>query len=128
MSHVANAQHDPHSPCFLIGERYSGFQRKKDGNFSTDGNIKSHLMICHLSLVLLTTCRERLRKNGILLAPEVALRKLESIYKVYLRGKNKKSKNDILFNCVNTLSQSQKRILNAVAPKIKCSEEKPGKS
>jgi len=98
-------------------------------NFSTDKNIKSHIMICHLALVLLTTCRERLRKNAIITAPEVALRKLESIYKVYLRGKPSKKKNqDILFNRVNTLSQSQKTILKAIAPKLKCSEEKSRKS
>ena len=86
--------------------------------FWLDENIKSHLLICHLSLVLLTTIRFRLRKAALSLHPSTALSKLDSIYKIYCTGNNVKTNTVFDFERVNTMTNKQSRIINVIAPTI----------
>ena len=83
-----------------------------------DENIKSHALICHLGLVLLTTVRFRLHKNDISMHPSTVLGKLDTIYKVYFSGKTKRVKEQIFFSKVNTMSKSQKELIHAIAPNL----------
>ena len=83
-----------------------------------DNNIKSHALICHLGLVLLTTIRYRLRKNGISMHPSTALSKLDTIYKIYFSGKTKKMEDKIFFSKVNTMSKRQLELIKTIAPNL----------
>jgi DDE family transposase len=83
--------------------------------FWLDSKIKVHVLICHLALSLLTTCRIRLQKQGIYDDIGGIFKKLNSIYKVYFsidRSRN------VSFSKVNTLSTHQSRILKIIAPKL----------
>lgn len=83
--------------------------------FWLDSKIKTHVLICHLSLALITTCRIRMEKQGIFEDIGGVFRKLNSIYKIYFSVD--KSKN-VHFSKVNTLSKYQKDILKIIAPKL----------
>ena len=87
--------------------------------FWLDENIKAHLLICHLSLVLLTTIRFRLRKAALSLHPDTALSKLDSIYKIYCTGNDIKTNTVFDFERVNTMSSTQSRIISTIAPTVK---------
>jgi transposase len=86
--------------------------------FWLDENIKSHLLICHLGLVLLTTIRFRLRKAALSLHPNTALSKLDSIYRIYCTGKDAKSSTQVDFEKVNTMSSKQSKLIKIIAPTI----------
>ncbi|MCK5539243.1 MAG: transposase [Bacteroidales bacterium] len=86
--------------------------------FWLDDKIKSHLLICHLGLVLLTTIRFRLRKAALSLHPSTALGKLDSIYRIYCTGKDLKSNTQIDFERVNTMSRKQSQIIQIIAPTV----------
>jgi transposase len=86
-----------------------------------DKNVKSHVLICYLGLVVLTTVRFRLLKKGFSMDPDTALKKLDTIYKIYFSGIDKKTKKSISFNRVNTMSKRQKELISAIAPKLEIS-------
>lgn len=83
--------------------------------FWLDSKIKVHVLICHLALSLLTTCRIRLEKQGINDDIGRIFKKLNSIYKIYFSVDNLC---DMGFSKVNTLSKHQKSILKIIAPKL----------
>ncbi len=83
--------------------------------FWLDSKIKVHVLICHLALSLLTTCRIRLQKQGIYDDIGVIFKKLNSIYKVYF---SIDAARDVHFSKVNTLSKYQSSILKIIAPKL----------
>lgn len=83
--------------------------------FWLDSKIKVHVLICHLALSLLTTCRVRLQKQGINDDIGGIFRKLNSIYKVYF---SIDAQHDAQFNKVNTLSKYQSSILKIIAPTL----------
>ena len=84
--------------------------------FWLDSKIKVHVLICHLALSLLTTCRIRLQKQGINEDIGSIFKKLNSIYKVYF---SIDASRDASFSKVNTLSKYQSSILKIIAPKLK---------
>jgi hypothetical protein len=83
--------------------------------FWLDSKIKVHVLICHLALSLLTTCRIRLKKQGIYDDIGGIFKKLNSIYKVYF---SIDASRDVCFSKVNTLSNYQSSILKIIAPKL----------
>ena len=83
--------------------------------FWLDSKIKSHVLVCHISLALLTTFRIRLENSGLTCTLEQGLKELNSIYKIKL---NAKKGSKLHFNLVNTMSNQQTATLKAVAPKI----------
>ena len=83
--------------------------------FWLDSKIKVHVLICHLALSLLTTCRIRLQKQGIFDDIGGIFKKLNSIYKVYF---SIDASPDVHFSTVNTLSKYQSSILKIIAPKL----------
>jgi len=83
--------------------------------FWLDSKIKVHVLICHLALSLLTTCRIRLQKQGIFDDIGGIFKKLNSIYKVYF---SIDASRDVNFSKVNTLSKYQSSILKIIAPKL----------
>ena len=83
--------------------------------FWLDSKIKVHVLICHLALSLLTTCRIRLQKQGVIDDVGIIFKKLNSIYKVYF---SIDGVNEMSFSKVNTLSKYQARILKIIAPKL----------
>jgi transposase len=92
-----------------------------------DGKIKGHVFICYLSLVLLTTFRCQLAKNGSgrvkSISQERALKELESVCVIeYSKHKSTESASDIqetLCQKVVTLTSLQRDILSAIVPKFK---------
>lgn len=91
--------------------------------FWLDSRIKAKVLICHLALSLLTTCRIRLQEKGITEQIDSILRKLSSIYQVYFFIENEKTSNKqsdkTRFNKTNTLSDYQERILKIISPTLK---------
>jgi transposase len=83
--------------------------------FWLDSKIKVHVLICHLALSLLTTCRNRLEKQGINDDIGRIFKKLNSIYKIYFSIDDSR---DMSFCKVNTLSKYQTSILRIIAPKL----------
>lgn len=83
--------------------------------FWLDSKIKVHVLICHLALSLLTTCRIRLEKQGINDDIGRIFKKLNSIYKIYFSIDDSR---DMSFCKVNTLSKYQINILRTIAPKL----------
>ena len=83
--------------------------------FWLDSKIKAHILICHIALILITTCRVRLKKQGIFEEISTVFKKLGSIYKIYL---SESSGQKTSFSTVNTLSKYQSDILMAIAPKL----------
>jgi hypothetical protein len=83
--------------------------------FWLDSKIKVHVLICHLALSLLTTCRIRLEKQGIYDDIGRIFKKLNSIYKIYFSIDDSR---DTSFCKVNTLSKYQTSILRVIAPKL----------
>jgi len=83
--------------------------------FWLDSKIKVHVLICHLALSLLTTCRIRLQKQGIFEDIGKIFKKLSSIYKIYFSIDQSR---DVHFSKVNTLSKYQSSILKIIAPKL----------
>lgn len=86
--------------------------------FILDDRIKTHVMICYIALALLTTLRIRMEKEGVFRDSGAVLRDLESVYKIYFSGKEKKSKQETLFFKVNTMTNAQKKIIGIIAPKL----------
>ena len=83
--------------------------------FWLDSKIKVHVLICHLALSLLTTCRIRLKNHGITDDIGEIFKKLSSVYKVYFTIKESQK---VSFSKVNTLSKYQSSILKIIAPKL----------
>ena len=83
-----------------------------------DKNIRSHVMICYFGLALLTTLRIRMEKAGIYRDPGDVLKGLESIFKIYMTGKNSKNKYLTEFYKVNTVSKQQTKILKLIVPNL----------
>jgi len=83
--------------------------------FWLDSKIKVHVLICHLALSLLTTCRIRLKNHGITTDIGEIFKKLSSVYKVYFTIKESQK---VSFSKVNTLSKYQSSILKIIAPKL----------
>ena len=83
--------------------------------FWLDSKIKAHILICHLALALITTCRVRLEKKGIFEEIGAVFKKLGLIYKIYLSELNGLENS---FSKVNTLSKYQSSILMTIAPKL----------
>ena len=83
--------------------------------FWLDSKIKIHVLICHLALALLTTCRIRLKNQGITSDIGEIFKKLNSIYKVYFSIDESQK---VSFSRVNTLSKYQSSILKIIAPKL----------
>ena len=83
--------------------------------FWLDSKIKVHVLICHLALSLLTTCRIRLKKQGIISDIGEIFKKLSSVYKVYFSIEESRK---VSFSKVNTLSKYQSSILKIIAPKL----------
>lgn len=86
--------------------------------FQLDQNIKTHVMICYLSLALLTTIRIRLENKGIFSDSSEILKSLDSIFKIYMVGKKSKKKDSELFYKVNTVSKRQSMIIKTIAPNV----------
>jgi len=84
--------------------------------FWLDSKIKVHVLICHLALSLITTCRIRLEKQGIKDDIGRIFKKLSSIYKIYF---SIDASHNTHFSKVNTLSKYQSDILKIIAPKLK---------
>lgn len=79
--------------------------------------VKAHVFICYLAYLLLSLLKYRLKK--INMSPIIALRELETMYKVYLRD----SKGIFKISRVVTLTQKQELILKAIDKKLLvCSE------
>ena len=74
--------------------------------------VKAHVFICYLSYLLLSLLKYRLKKVKV--SPQVALRELETMYKVYLRD----SKKGFTLSRVVTLTKKQERILKAINKKL----------
>jgi transposase len=83
--------------------------------FWLDSKIKVHVLICHLALSLLTTCRIRLKNQGITSDIGEIFKKLSSVYKVYFSIEESQK---VSFSKVNTLSKYQSSILKIIAPKL----------
>ena len=83
--------------------------------FWLDSKIKIHVLICHLALSLLTTCRIRLKNQGINGDLGEIFKKLSSVYKVYFTIDESQK---VSFSKVNTLSKYQSSILKIIAPKL----------
>jgi transposase len=83
--------------------------------FWLDSKIKVHVLICHLALSLLTTCRIRLKNHGITTDIGEIFKKLSSVYKVYFTIEESQK---VSFSKVNTLSKYQSSILKIIAPKL----------
>lgn len=83
--------------------------------FWLDSKIKAHVLICHLALSLLTTCRIRLQKQGINDDIGRIFKKLNSIYRIQF---SVDSSNDVSFYKVNTLSKYQSSILKVIAQNL----------
>jgi transposase len=83
--------------------------------FWLDSKIKVHVLICHLALSLLTTCRIRLENHGITTDIGEIFKKLSSVYKVYFTIEESQK---VSFSKVNTLSKYQSSILKIIAPKL----------
>ena len=85
--------------------------------FWLDKKTKSHLLICHMALALLTTCRVRLEKKGLKIGLESVFSKIDSIYKIYLQAKVESDRGrDVKFNSINTMSNEQKDLVSCLAP------------
>ena len=69
----------------------------------------SHVFICYLSYLLLSILK--LKLNKIDMSPLRALKEVDTLYKVYLRDKNK----DLKFEKVVALSQIQEKIIKSVS-------------
>jgi transposase len=74
--------------------------------------VDAHVFICYLSYMLLSLLRFRLRKLGV--SPEEALLELDSLYKVYLRDKNK----GFELSRVVSLTKQQEAILKAISRRL----------
>lgn len=74
--------------------------------------VVAHVFICYLSYLLLSLLKYRLKK--IRVSPQVALRELGTMYKVYLRD----SKNVFKLSRVVTLSKKQELILKTINKKL----------
>jgi len=83
--------------------------------FWLDSKIKTHVLICHLALSLITTCRIRMEKQSIFEDIGGVFRKLNSIYKIYFSVEKYQ---EVHFSKVNTLLKYQKDILKIIAPKL----------
>ena len=83
--------------------------------FWLDSKIKTHVLICHLALSLITTCRIRMEKQGIFEDIGGVFKKLNSIYKIYFSVEKYQ---EVHFSKVNTLLKYQKDILKIIAPKL----------
>ena len=59
-----------------------------------------------------------MEKEGVFRDSGAVLRDLESVYKIYFSGKEKKSKQETLFFKVNTMTNAQKKIIGIIAPKL----------
>ena len=70
--------------------------------------VTAHVFICYLSYLLLSLLKLKLNRFGI--SPEMALRDLGGMYKVYFFDKEKKNE----FERTVTLSRQQEKILKAV--------------
>lgn len=88
-------------------------------SFWLDSKIKSHVLICHIALALLTTSRIRLQNQGVTSDICGIFRKLNSIYKVYFSINKKNHDEKCNFDQVNTMSNDQQKILRIMAPKLK---------
>lgn len=77
--------------------------------------VEGHIFICYLAYLLLSLLKYKLKKLDI--SAIEALRELETMYKVYMRDKNKGFKLDKVIN----LTKKQEQILKAVNKKL-CSE------
>lgn len=86
--------------------------------FILDNRIRTHVFICYIALSLLTTVRIRLKKANIYKDPGLILHNLESIFKIYLIGKNPASKLITSFTRVNTMTKQQKLIIKVIAPNL----------
>lgn len=84
--------------------------------FWLDSKIKAHVLICHLALCLLTTCRIRLQNQGINEDIGKIFKKLGSIYRIHC---SIDSHSKVLFSKTNTLSKYQSGILKTIAPNLK---------
>jgi len=74
--------------------------------------VKAHIFICYLSYLLLSLLKLRLK--DIKVSPQLALRELDTMYKVYLRDPQKGFK----ISRVVTLSKKQEEILKAIDKKL----------
>lgn len=83
-----------------------------------DHKIRAHIMVCYIGLALLTTVRLRLNKAAIHTEPSAVLKSLETIFKVYLIGTKTKGNLRFPFTKVNTLSNTQKKLIKIIAPNI----------
>jgi hypothetical protein len=84
--------------------------------FWLDSKIKVHVLICHLALSLLTTCRIRLQKHGVSDDIGKIFKKLSSIYRIQF---SIDASGNVPFCKVNTLSKYQSSILKIIAPNLK---------
>lgn len=74
--------------------------------------VNSHVFICFLSYLLLSLLKMKIRRLEI--SPVVALRELDSMYKVYMHDEKKGFK----ITRVVTLTKKQEKILKAVDPRL----------
>lgn len=72
----------------------------------------SHVFICYLSYMLLSILKMKVSKINI--TPCLALKELETLYKVYLKSK----KNELEIQKTVALSKHQEKILQAVSSKL----------
>ncbi len=91
-----------------------------------DGKIKGHLFVCYLSLVLQTTLRCQMAKNGHQslkgITPARAIKELESVYIIEYSKKKEVGKNneshETRYQKVVTMTNLQKDILSAIMPNL----------
>jgi transposase len=74
--------------------------------------VVAHVAICYLAYLLLSLLKFRLKGTDI--SPEAAFRELDTMYKVYMRDKEKGFK----ISRVVTLSKKQEQILKAIDPQL----------
>lgn len=101
--------------CFRLHKSVIGL---RPIHVQLDNRIRAHIMICYLALVLLTTIRIRMQNINKFHDPGAILRELDSIYKVYMRGRVKNARSLIPFSKVNTVSNRQMQIIQAIAPNL----------
>lgn len=79
-----------------------------------DERVRAHIFICYLSYLLLSILNYKLEKDKLDIGAVEAIKKLETMYKIYLT--DMKTKNE--FVKVVTLTKQQEEILKAVNKKL----------
>lgn len=72
--------------------------------------VVGHIFICYLAYLLLTLLENRLEKTNLDISSTEAMREMETMYKIYMKGKNKEFKLDRVVK----MTKVQEKILRGV--------------